>query len=216
MMKASKLPVSLILLFVSSIFGFKNQLVAQRAYYEVEMSTEFWDSLSFSLKPELRYDGDLHQTDSLVDLSLGYDFLKYFTVGFTYRRGEEWDKHDIRYDYERFAYDLSFNDELGPIEYDVRVRYTHGDDPEDDLTRNFLRYRLKVATDKSYWGLKPYVGFEFYQDADTGDHERNVYFAGIKYKLRKSLKLNFEYKQVTKLQSTKDYDAIVVSLGYEF
>lgn len=190
---------------------------AQRAYYEFETTTDLWDAVTFSVAPSLRYDGDFHHTDALVDLGLNYERFDHFQLGFSYRRGREWDKDDAQYDYERFAWDIEYTSSLWErIDAGLRIRYTTGYDPEDEITRNSLRYRLKLAPDKRFWGIKPYLGYELFQDADTGLHERNVLFAGLKYKLRKNLDLSLEYKQVDKLHSKRDFDAIIFSCGFDF
>ena len=216
MKKAFRRPRFLSLLCASSLLILSFQLEAQRAYYEFGVSSEIWDNLELSVEPEVRYDGDQNHTDSLVDLGLSYELLKHFEIGLSYRKGREWEDDDTEYDYDRWAYDLEFEDDLGPIEYSVRLRYTTGFDPEDEITRNFFRYRIKIEPDKSLLGVKPYVGYELYQNSDTGLHERNALMGGLKYKINKSMNLSLEYKQVDKLHSKKDYDVISLSFGYRF
>ena len=193
------------------------ELAAQRSYWVSEFKTDlFSDAVGFSVAPEMRFDGDGSRREQLCEIGLEYELPGSIDLGIGYRIGREWDSHDEAQAFDRFSVDLKYGDSLGLLGYSFRLKYTNGDDPDDDQVRQYLRYRIKLDSKRDFYGITPYLGYELYQNLDDGCHERNALFGGLEWDFAHGNEISLEYKQVEKLHSKKDYDVITIAYQFKF
>lgn len=115
--------------------------------------------------------GKIEQT--YAEAGVRYKLNKYFSIAGAYRISSTYED-DLKYHtrHKLFA-DLKGSLPAGDLDLSLRIRFqqttrTYVNDPEDELSRQYLRLKLKAAYDIPGFKLNPFVSVEPFLPISTG------------------------------------------------
>lgn len=161
--------------------------LAQRTWFEFDISKDLSNKLEFSLEPQVRFKEGFELNEYFIEPGLEYEFIKYFSLAGSYRIGNNLKKDGSAQWFGRYAVDAKTAYDWDKLEAQLRVRYTNYDDLIGDNNDkvNYLRFRLKIEYDIEKADLKPYAIYEIYRNLEENEFAKNRWETGLEYKINK-------------------------------
>lgn len=146
---------------------------------------------SFSVR-SFQNAGRIEQT--FGEAGLRYKFNKYVSVAGAYRISSTYED-DLKYHTRHKLFgDLKGSLPAGDLDLSLRIRFqqttrTYVNDPEDKLSRQYLRLKLKAAYDIPKFKFNPFISFEPFIPLSTGrgfEMSKHRTSAGFEVKVTKN------------------------------
>ncbi len=158
--------------------------------------------------------------EGFLEAGLTYKFIKYLSIGASYRFTEFRD-NEIYHPRHKWFVDLKGSLPVGDFEISGRIRLqerykTYFEDENDKIPRTHIRYKLKVFYNIPSFPVNPYLSTEIFCPISS-DKKRSIdktrYMAGLEYNFTKKQSVEAEY------MFQRDYlphisDINIISLGY--
>jgi hypothetical protein len=180
-------------------------------WIELEFSKKIIKNLKVEFNPELRLLGDFKIDSYILEGGLSYKLHKYLTLAGYYRYENEQNYREKREIYEwepsnRIAFDAKTGFELKRFDIQLRLRYTNGEDFEEetDDKASFFRYRAKIDYDIEGNKLVPFVSVEAFHDLIEKEFDKMRYTGGLSYPISKNHEVSLFYRLQDYIES-KDY-----------
>jgi|GEM_PF-928655 len=169
-----------ILLISSAAWG-------QRMWFEFGIAKSISDKFEISLDPEVRFKEGFDLNEYFIEPGMEYEFVKYFSIGASYRVGNNLKKDGSAQWFGRYALDAKSEYDWKRLETQLRIRYTNYDDliGENSDKVNYLRFKLKLEYDLNGTDFRPYAVYEIYRNLQENEFTKTRWEAGAEYKISK-------------------------------
>ena len=180
-----KLHISLIT--VIAILISSTVVMGQRTWFEFGISKSISDKLKINIDPEVRFKEGFNLNEYFIEPGLEYEFSKFFSLGGSYRIGNNLKKDGSAQWFGRYALDAKSEYDWKRLETQLRIRYTNYDDliGENSDKVNYLRFKLKLEYAIKNLELKPYGVYEIYRNLQVSEFTKARWEFGAEYKISK-------------------------------